>query len=100
LIDSRELTRIRYPAAEPPGEARKNRSRRDHRDLLSDDLEDQGTKQVHRRQPPNPGIGVEIRTAVDQLSKHRVGRVQPGEPRANLLRARCHIAEVPNRSPA
>ena len=38
--------------------------------------------------------------AASVLGKHRIGRVQPGEPRANLLRARCHIAEVPNRSPA
>ena len=66
----------------------------DHGDLLSDDLKDQSTEQVQCGQPPQKDVRVEIRTVVDHLGKHRIGRVQPGEPCANLLRARCHALQL------
>jgi hypothetical protein len=93
-VEGRQLARTRHPAAELPGQPGENSGRRDHRDLLSDDLEDQRTEQAHGRQPAHPHVGVEIRPLVDQLGQHRIGRTQPAEPGANLLRA------LPSRSPA
>jgi hypothetical protein len=90
LVDGRELASIRHPVGELLSEARENGGRRDHRDLLSDDLEDQSAEQVHCRQPPHPDVGVEIRMVVDHLGKHRISRMQPGQPSTNLLRPRCH----------
>ena len=87
FVDGRELASIRYPTAEPLGEASENSGRRDHRDLLPDDLEGQGAEQVHSRQPLHPGVGIEIRMVIDHLGKHRIDRTQPGEPRTDLLRA-------------
>jgi hypothetical protein len=88
FVDGRELASIRYPTAEPLGEASENSGRRDHRDLLPDDLEDQGAEQVRSRQPLHPDVGIEIRMVIDHLGKHRIDRTQPGEPRTDLLRAR------------
>jgi len=53
VVDGRELASIRYPTTEPLGEARENCGRRDHRDLLSDDLKDQGAeRETTAGQPP------------------------------------------------
>lgn len=92
LTGSRALVSIRHPAAELFGEAREDGGRRDHRDLLSDERPKRRTGR--RRQPPHPDVRVEIRTLVDHLGQHLIGRAQPGEPDTDLLR------EPSSRSPA
>lgn len=57
-------------------------------------MKDQSAGQVRRRQPPHPDVRVEIRTLVDHLGQHLIGRAQPGEPDTDLLR------EPSSRSPA
>jgi hypothetical protein len=98
LADGRDLASIRHPTTEMAGEARENGGRRDHRDLLADDLKDQSAEQVHGRQLLHPDVRVEIRTVIDQLGQHRIGRVQPGESCADLLRPRCRHALQPRSS--
>ena len=49
-------------------------------------MKDQSAGQVRRRQPPHPDVRVEIRTLVDHLGQHLIGRAQPGEPDTDLLR--------------
>ena len=48
------------------------------RQLLADDLEQQGAVQVHRRQLGRPRLGVKVRPGLDEPRQHRVGVAQVG----------------------
>lgn len=86
-VEGDEFAGVGDAGAEAFGEAREDRHRRDHRDLLADDREDQRAEQVHRGQAADPDAGVEVGTFGDQLGENRIGFPQPGQAGADLLRA-------------
>jgi hypothetical protein len=89
-VEGDEFAGVGDAAVEAFGEAREDRHRRDHRDLLADDREDQRAEQVHRGQAADPDVGVEVGTFGDQLGEDRIGFPQPGQAGTDLLRSHCH----------
>jgi len=60
-------------AAEQGLDAGQGPAGRRYGQLLSGDLEQQGTVQVHRRQLRHPGPGIEVRPFVDKPRQHGIG---------------------------
>ena len=65
-------------AAEQGLHAGQDLAGRRHRQLLADDLEQQGAVQIHRRQLGQPRPGIEVRPVVDEPGQHGVGVVKVG----------------------
>src|SRR5580704_4776968 len=84
-------------------DTRHDRPRRADGELLTCDLEDQGSERVERRKLVHPRPRTEVRPRVDQAREHRIGvpekrsRVTVGDrgsltsPRANTLRLLLHL---------
>ena len=75
----------RRPTAEPVREAGENCARRDHRICWPMTWKTKAPNRSMAGSLPPKGIGVEMRTVVDQLRKHGVGRTQKGKARTDLL---------------
>jgi hypothetical protein len=78
-IDSCELAGSWHRAAKAFKQAREDGRRRDHRDLLPDDSEDERAEEIERWPPLTPCLRVERWIFVDHPGEYRVSCSQMGK---------------------